>query len=96
MVKTVSETEIEELYTWFQIYYAPETKKTIQALVAERDVLYVLMSELAISATELRVAQTAYMADRGNDALGKKVGETAAMLDSILDGLKHNKPHNRV
>lgn len=39
----------------------------------------------AISAAEeLRAAQRAYMADRGNEELGKKVGAAAELLDSHI------------
>lgn len=34
----------------------------------------------------LRNAQKAYMADRGNNELGKKVGEMAQALDDVLEG----------
>jgi hypothetical protein len=32
----------------------------------------------------LRAAQRAYLADRGNDALGRAVGEAAAILDAAI------------
>lgn len=37
------------------------------------------------AALALRDAQQAYMADRGNDDLGKQVGIRAAELDAVLD-----------
>lgn len=42
------------------------------------------LEELSISAWNLRLAQKAYMADRGNDALGKAVAEAAQALDFLL------------
>lgn len=42
------------------------------------------MSPLYKAAKELREAQKAYMADRGNEALGKIVGEKAIALDAAL------------
>jgi hypothetical protein len=36
------------------------------------------------AASALRAAQRAYMADRGNNALGAKVGQAAAHLDAVL------------
>lgn len=38
------------------------------------------------AARNLRAAQTAYMADRGNDELGKAVGAAAVELDHVLNG----------
>lgn len=45
--------------------------------------------EIVQAATKLREAQKAYMADRGNDKLGKKVAEAAEKLDLVLKA--HNK-----
>ena len=39
------------------------------------------------SAQKLREAQKAYMADRGNDELGKQVAAAAADLDLVLGGM---------
>lgn len=41
--------------------------------------------KLAAAARDLRMAQRVYMAARGNEALGQKVGEAAAVLDRVLD-----------
>jgi len=42
------------------------------------------MSDLLEAAKALRAAQRAYMADRGNEALGKAVGAAAAVLDEAI------------
>lgn len=43
-----------------------------------------LIRELVGAGTALRAAQRAYLADRGNESLGKKVGVAAAELDTVL------------
>ena len=48
------------------------------------DELERMFDELLEAAKELREAQKNYMADRGNDALGKIVGEKAEILDSVI------------
>ena len=77
--------------------YKPLTDATLQALVAKNNVMQVSGYEVDIlieqsrrgnaleaAAEELRVAQRAYMADRGNNELGKRVAETAGNLDKAL------------
>lgn len=43
--------------------------------------------EIATAARDLRAAQKAYLADRGNDELGRKVAVAAASLDRVLGDL---------
>lgn len=43
--------------------------------------------DLFNSLTRLREAQKAYMADRGNNELGKAVGKAAAFADNVLVGV---------
>ena len=45
-----------------------------------------MSAEVIGAARALRLAQRAYMADRGNDELGAEVGAAAAALDAALDG----------
>ena len=40
--------------------------------------------ELLAAAKDLRAAQRAYMADRGNNALGRAVAEAASALDVAI------------
>jgi hypothetical protein len=47
------------------------------SLTAQRD-------ELLAAAVDLRAAQRAYMADRGNETLGKAVGAAAVALDAAI------------
>lgn len=42
---------------------------------------------VSIAAKALRDAQRAYLADRGNENLGRKVGEAAQVLDDALAGI---------
>lgn len=49
------------------------------------EALQKLTDELREAATALRIAQKAYMADRGNNDKGKAVGEAAKVLDAVLD-----------
>jgi hypothetical protein len=43
------------------------------------------VKNLLQAAVALRIAQQAYMADRGNEAKGKAVGEAATRLDEVID-----------
>lgn len=51
----------------------------------QRDLANACVIRLTEAATALRAAQRAYLADRGNEALGKKVGEAAQALDAALE-----------
>lgn len=46
--------------------------------------LFVENNKLKEASINLRTAQKAYMADRGNESLGKAVGERAKELDKVL------------
>lgn len=43
-----------------------------------------LLLRLYEAASELRDAQRCYLANRGDEGLGKRVGEKAAQLDEVL------------
>jgi hypothetical protein len=43
------------------------------------------MTELLLAAKAMRAAQRAYMADRGNETLGKAVADAAADLDAAIE-----------
>ena len=58
-----------------------ERDEHLATLTAERDAL-------VEAASQLRQAQRDYMADRGNDAKGKIVGQKAKALDATLAQLK--------
>ena len=47
--------------------------------------------DLLTTAKCLRAAQRAYMADRGNEELGKKVAIAAAHLDAAIAKAEENK-----
>ena len=68
--------EPHELYTTEYI-----CKDLHDAAIKQRD-------ELAAAALALRNAQRAYMADRGNDKLGRAVASAAEVLDVILDEIR--------
>ncbi len=42
-------------------------------------------TELLLAVIKLRNAQRAYMADRGNDVLGRKVAEAAKEVDALIE-----------
>lgn len=46
--------------------------------------LYGRYIEVRDAVEALRAAQRAYMADRGNDELGRAVGEAAAIVDAVM------------
>ena len=48
--------------------------------------------ELVEACRKLRNAQRAYMADRGNEALGRAVGEAAAEMDALLAKIDGEQP----
>lgn len=56
----------------------------VHAIAAELDRLRAENEALRAAAGSLRHAQKAYMADRGNEALGKAVAVAAARLDAVL------------
>lgn len=60
------------------------------ALIADARNLLPALLDCAEALERLRVAQRAYMADRGNDALGKKVGEAAIVADAALAALERS------
>lgn len=74
----------------------PETGRTyqeeVESLQTGIEVIIERYNALLESATNLRKAQKAYMQDRGNDELGKKVAEAATIVDSFIGPEEREEP----
>jgi hypothetical protein len=56
----------------------------------EQDVKEDVVERLLFAAKHLRACQRAYMADRGNESLGRAVGQAAEMLDGAIADAEAN------
>ena len=64
--------------------FSEEESEWLEAHVLQFQSLETRVRELEGAAGRLRKAQRRYMADRGNDELGRAVGDRAKELDAVL------------
>ena len=60
------------------------SKAGMDAVIGDIEEAIVAVERLLVSAKNLRAAQRDYMADRGNEELGRRVGQRAQELDGVI------------